>query len=187
MQSALSVRYGTVSQAFHWATAITVLLAFIYGPGGSEQHVYAQQEDAGRQLHETLGICVFILAVLRLLWRSIATRPEPPDVARWMGIAATVVQYGLYLLLLALPLTAIFGAWLEGHALTLLLGIQIPSPISAQHAFGATLAESHGWLGDVIMWLAGLHAIAALYHHFLLRDQVLISMLPRWISVRKKQ
>ncbi|HEV7814020.1 MAG TPA: cytochrome b/b6 domain-containing protein, partial [Janthinobacterium sp.] len=160
MQTKTSSRYGALSQAFHWLTAILVLVAFIYGPGGSEERVYLPQADAGRHLHETLGICILVLAVLRLLWRSVAARPEPPEVARWMGAVATMLQYGLYLLLFALPLTAMLGAWLEGHPLTLLWGLQISPPFSASRSLGATLAEVHGWLGDIIMWLAGLHAIA---------------------------
>ncbi|HSQ02515.1 MAG TPA: cytochrome b/b6 domain-containing protein, partial [Burkholderiales bacterium] len=84
-------RYGRVAQAFHWLTAILVLIAFIYGPGGSEQRVYSAARDFDRQLHETLGICVFALVVLRVLWRTIDTRPAPPQVPRWMGLAAKSV------------------------------------------------------------------------------------------------
>jgi cytochrome b561 len=185
MHTKTTSRYGAVSQAFHWLTAILVLLAFIYGPGGSEQRVYLPPSDAGRQLHETLGGCVFILAILRLLWRSVATRPQPPAVARWIGVAASLVQYGLYLLLLALPLTAIAGAWLEGHALTFLWGLRISPPFPPAHDLGLALSAIHGWLGDIIMWLAGLHAAAALYHHLVAKDEVLISMLPSWFPLKK--
>ncbi|VTU18154.1 hypothetical protein SRS16CHR_02175 [Variovorax sp. SRS16] len=178
-------RYGAVAQAFHWATAILVLAAFIYGPGGSEQRVYSPAFDSGRRLHETLGFCVLVLAVLRVLWRLVDTHPNPPEVSRWMGIAAKAVQGGLYLLLFALPLTAIAGAWLEGHPLTFLAGLQIPSPLSASHNAGAKIANIHTWLGDAILWLAGLHALAGLYHHLVLRDGVLVSMLPRWLGLRQ--
>jgi cytochrome b561 len=185
--AASPTRYGGVAQAFHWLTAILVLIAFIYGPGGSEQRVYAPEGDADRQLHETLGLIVFVLALLRLLWRAFDTRPEPPAVPRWMGWLAKAVQALLYVLLLALPLTAITGAWLEGHPLTLLGGATIPSPLSTRHDVGATLAELHGWLGDIILWLAGAHALAALYHHWMLSDGVLVSMLPRWMPLRPRR
>jgi cytochrome b561 len=163
---------------FHWLTAALVLVAFLYGPGGSEARVYSAARDAGRQLHETLGVCVLALALLRLLWRRIDIRPEPPAVSRWMGLGATAVQVGLYVLLFAVPLTAIAGAWLEGHPLTLLAGVTIAPPVAEAHAAGTKIAELHTWLGDAILWLAGLHALAALAHHFVLRDGVLLSMLP---------
>jgi cytochrome b561 len=180
-------RYGPVAQAFHWVTAILVLVAFIYGPGGSEQRVYSPARDFDRQLHETLGMCVFALAAMRMLWRAVAARPDPPQVPRWMGIASKAVQWGLYVLLFAVPLTAIAGAWLEGHPLTLLGGIEIPPLLGLSHDLGAQIATLHTWLGDAILWLAGFHALAALYHHIVLKDGVLASMLPRWLPLRRNK
>ena len=179
------LRYGVVAQAFHWATAIFVLIAFLFGPEGSELRVYSPGSDFERQLHESLGLFVFALLVMRILWRMVDKRPEPPQVPRWMSIAAQAVQGALYLLLFALPLTAISGAWLEGHPLTLMAGVEIPSLLRTAHATGATIATIHTWLGDAILYLAGFHALAALYHHLVLKDSVLASMLPRWIPLRK--
>jgi len=159
-------------------TAILVVAAFVYGPGGSEERVYSAAREFDRQLHETLGMSVLALVVLRLLWRVIAKRPESTPTARWMAIGAMVVQVTLFVLLFAVPLTAIAGAWLEGHALTLLWGIKVQPLMSEHHAVGKVLAEIHTWLGDAILWIAGLHTAAALYHHFVQMDSVLISMLP---------
>jgi cytochrome b561 len=184
MEQRSLARYRPVAQAFHWVTAILVLVAFIYGPGGSEERVYSPARDFDRQLHETLGMCVFALVVMRVLWRMVDTQPDPPQVPRWMGIAAKAVQWALYLLLFALPLTAITGAWLEGHPLTLLAGVEIPPLLGPSHDLGARIATLHTWLGDTILWLAGFHALAALYHHFVLKDGVLASMLPRRLALR---
>ncbi|MGN6529940.1 MAG: cytochrome b [Burkholderiaceae bacterium] len=174
-------RYGGAAQLLHWATAVLVLAAFVYGPGGPEERVYAPSRDFDRHLHETLGSTVFVLAVVRVAWRLVARRPDPAPVNRWMGLAAAAVQGLLYVLLFAVPLTAITGAWLEGHPLAYLGGLQIAAPFAASHDAGAAVATIHGWLGDAILWVAGLHAVAALYHHFILRDGVLASMLPRWV------
>ena len=184
MERRAGVRYSTLGLTLHWVTAVFVLVAFIYGPGGSETRVYAASRDFDRQLHETLGLVVFLLAVLRVIWRLAATTPEPPPAARWMTVAARGLQLSMYLLLFALPLTAAAGAWLEGHPLTLLAGIQIGPLLTESHEVGAAIAEVHTWLGDAILWLAGVHALAALYHHFVLRDRVLASMLPRWLLRR---
>jgi cytochrome b561 len=172
-------RYGALTQALHWATAVLVLAAYSFGPGGSEEKVYAAARDVERQLHETLGLCVFALVLLRLLWRLVDERPHPPQSARWMRVAASVVQGLLYALLFAVPLTAIAGAWLEGHPLTLLAGVEIQPLLGKAHAAGASVAKIHTWLGDALLWLAGGHALAGLYHHFLLKDGVMDAMLPR--------
>jgi cytochrome b561 len=185
MEKSAPGRYGSVAQAFHWLTAVLVLVAFIYGPGGSEQRVYSAARDFDRQLHETLGICVFALVAMRALWRLFDTRPKPPRVSKWMNIAARAMHWGLYLLLFALPITSISGAWLEGHPLTFLGGLKIPPLLASSHDVGARIATIHTWLGDAILWLAGLHALAAIYHHVLLKDGVLVSMLPRWFPLRQ--
>ena len=182
MNQRLRTSYSPIAQTIHWLTAVLVLVAFIYGPGGSEQRVYMPSRDFDRQLHETLGLCVFALLVIRLVWRALGSRPEPEPVARWMGLASKAVQGCLYLLLIAVPLTAITGAWLEGHPLTLLGGLKVAPLLNVSHDLGSQIAEIHTWLGDVILWLAGFHALAALFHHFVLRDGVLASMLPRWMA-----
>jgi cytochrome b561 len=179
-------RFGAVAQALHWATAVAVLAAFLYGPGGSETRIYDASRDTARQIHETLGMTVLALTVLRLCWRMAIKRPAAQPYARWMELTSRFVQATLYVLLLAVPLTAIAGAWLEGHPVGLLGGLQIHPPFAPQHAAGATIAEIHTWLGDAILWVAGLHAAAAIFHSLILRDGVLRSMLPGWLPYRDR-
>jgi len=184
MEHRTLARYGSVAQIFHWATALLVLAAYLYGLGGSEARIYSAARDFDRQLHETLGLCVFALVLLRVVWRMVDTRPAPPPLSRWMGLASKSVQGALYLLLFAVPLTAVAGAWLEGHPLTLLAGMQFAPPVASSHEVGAAIASLHTWLGDAIIWLAGFHALAAIFHHAVLKDGVLVSMLPRWVPLR---
>ncbi|MEY4750540.1 MAG: hypothetical protein RIQ60_2754 [Pseudomonadota bacterium] len=171
--------FSAPTRALHWLTAVLVLVAFIFGPGGSEQRVYLPARDFERQLHETLGLCVFALVLVRLLWRLVDVRPSLPPMPRWMSLSAHGVQAGLYMLLVAVPVTAILGAWLEGHPLTLLRGVMIAPQLAESHALGTSIARLHTWLGDAILWLAGAHAAAAIYHHHILKDDVLLSMLPQ--------
>lgn len=170
-------KYSAVGQSIHWLTVILVLTAFLFGPGGPESRIYDSAHDLGRQIHETLGLSVFTLVIIRLIWRAGARIPPPPDVPRWMRIAAKVVRVALYTLMIILPVTAISGAWLEGHDLTLLGGVSIAPRLAESHQLGETIAEIHGWLGDTILWVAGFHASAALFHHAILGDGVLASML----------
>ena len=181
-----TTRYGAVAQIFHWATAVLVLVAFLYGPGGSEQRVYSSANDFRRQLHETLGLTVFALVSLRVIWRQLDNQPYPPAVSRWMELASTTVQAALYVLMFLVPITAVAGAWLEGHPLTLLGGWEIDPKLAPVHDIGARIATLHTWLGDAIMWIAGVHAAAAIFHHFALRDGVLVSMIPRWVPLQRR-
>ncbi len=182
MQNSPSAHYSAPTKFIHWLTAILVLVAFIFGPGGPEERVYSTARDFERQLHETLGLCVLALALVRIAWQAFDKHPEPPSLARWMTLASNAVQMGLIVLLFVVPLSAVTGAWLEGHALTLLGAVTVPSPLPEWHAIGAVIGEVHGLLGDLILWLAGAHAAAGLFHHYLLRDDVLRTMLPKRIS-----
>jgi cytochrome b561 len=174
-------RYGAVAQALHWLTAVLVIAAYFMGPGGSEQRVYSSAIDFTRQVHETLGVAVFALVFVRLLWSAMDTGPEDPPMKPWMRYSAKLVHLVLYGLLIAIPVSAVVGAWLEGHPLTLWGFGNIGPMLSPAHDLGLSLADLHATLGNIILWVAGLHAVAALFHHFFLRDSVLVSMVPgRW-------
>ncbi|HEX7466289.1 MAG TPA: cytochrome b/b6 domain-containing protein, partial [Usitatibacter sp.] len=133
-----------------------------------------------------LGICVFLLVFARVAWRSVASPPALPPGPRWMELAAKALQGALYLLFFAVPLIAIAGAWLEGHPLTFLAGLQVAPLLPLAHDAGAQVASVHTWLGDALLWLAGLHAVAAIFHHIFLKDEVLVSMLPRWTRLQRR-
>ena len=184
MRSSSNVRYDLPSQAFHWLTAIAVTAAFILGPGGFGRQMHQGLDPATRLdilWHESLGILVFALTVLRLLW--LAVRPAAPKVAMsaWMHKASKLAHLALWLLLFAIPLTALLSLGSEGYPLTLLGGLRVDKLPFIAHSAIANLAnwgDVHQFLGDAIMWFAGLHAMAALYHHFVAKDSVLRSMLP---------
>ena len=175
--------YGAVTQLFHWLTVALVGTVYIVSPGGSEARVYSAAFDSARQTHETIGILLFGLVLMRILWRLYEPTPEPPPMAPWMKLSAGAAHFALYALLLAIPLTAIAGAWLENHPLTIFGIGNIGPMLSPVPGLGQSVAYIHTILGNVIIWLAGFHAAAALFHHYFMRDNILTSMLPDWIRL----
>ncbi len=171
-------RYSATAQLLHWMTVFLVVAAYITSVGGSETRVYSSANDVSRSLHELLGISVFALTLLRVCWRLIFPPPKSPEMPAWMELGARFGHWTIYALLVLVPVTAILGAWFEGHPLTVLVLGNIQPWLPQSRQIGLVLANIHGWLGDVLIWLAGIHAAAALYHHFWRRDTVLISMLP---------
>ena len=174
-------KYHPLSQIIHWLTAILVVIAFVLGPEDVDE-LDNPSLDLGLQTHETLGLAVFGLTVLRLLWTLFSQRPLAVPMAAWMRTISKVLQGSLYLLLIAVPLTAILGTWLEGNVLSLLDNVTITSPLSTSENLGEFLLELHPTLADSLLILAGIHAAAALFHHFILKDLVLATMLPEWLS-----
>nr|WP_256490317.1 cytochrome b/b6 domain-containing protein [Ideonella oryzae] len=184
MTSASSTQhFDPVSRAFHWLTAIVIVAAFILGPEHFGRLMRDGLDPATRWdivWHESLGVSVFVLTLLRLVW--VALRPAAPrfDMNPWMQRAARMLQDVLWLLMLLLPITALLALGSEGHPLTLLGGLrvdQMPFIANSPLAEAADWGEVHGFLGDAILWLAGAHAAAAIYHHVVLKDGVLKSML----------
>ena len=169
-------RYGAVAQTFHWLTAILVVAAYALSEDGPHSFIYSEANAAALKLHESLGVAVFALVLLRLLWRAVDRAPQDPPMPAWMHRASTLTHWGLYALLLAVPLTAIFGAWADGHPV-MVYRLGPVGPFFGDSGLGF-LARIHGLAGEFILWLAGLHAAAAISHHVILRDRVLKSMLP---------
>jgi len=170
-------RYGGVAQLFHWLTAVLVLAAFLVSEGGPPSRVYGETNAATLLLHESLGVALLLVVAVRLAWRALDRTPVVMPMPRWMTLMSQAAHWALFGLLIAIPATAIVGSWLGGHPVTI-YGIGAIGPFFEQSDAGEALMEVHGFLGDTVMWLAGLHAAAALYHHFVLRDRVLRAMLP---------
>jgi len=170
-------RYNSTARCFHWATVLLVIIAYIVSVGAPEKRVYSSADDFRRELHELLGLSVFVLTLVRMWWRAIFPPPNGPEMPIWMKLGARVSHWTIYTLLVVVPVTAILGAGFEGHPLTVLVVGNIQTWLPQSQLLGLALASIHGWLGDILIWLAGFHAAVALYHHFWRRDTVLRSML----------
>ena len=180
-------KYDFLSRAFHWVTAIVVLSAFFLGPADFGQIMHKGVDPATRGdivWHESLGIFVFVMTVLRFLW--VAFRPSTPQakMPRWMLVTGKLVHVALWILLLALPTTALLSLGSESHPLTLLGGVRLDQLYAIGSSSIAKLADwgdVHKFLGNAIIWIVGLHAAAAIFHHVILKDGVLYAMLPyKW-------
>lgn len=172
-----STRFGPVAQTFHWLTVILVAGAYVTGLDGPPDAIFGAAGEGPRRLHESLGFLVLIVTALRLIWRAGDGRPKDQTDRKWMAVTGRVVQWFLFGLLVAVPLTAIVGLWLGGHPLSL-YGTDVSSPFAGSVGGGEAVLETHKLVGNVILWLAGLHAAAALFHHYVLKDGVLAAMLP---------
>lgn len=184
MKSNVAPPYDSLSRVFHWLTAIAITVGFILGPGDFGR-LMDQGVDPATHLdivwHESLGILVFVLTLLRLVW--VAFRPAAPRVpmAGWVYAVGKLAHLALWILLLALPTTAVLALGSEGHPLTLLGGVRIDQmPWIANSAIAPLTdwGDVHKFLGATIMWIAGFHAAAAIFHHVVLKDRVLTNMLP---------
>ena len=168
-------RYDGVSILLHWLTAGLVVVLWTLGQTIDFFPKGAPKIDA-RSVHITLGATLGVVLLIRVLWRASAGRKLPLAAQGWLGVTAKVVHYGLYVLVAVTVVLGIFNAWQRGDVLFNVY--RIPQLIPGDRALRHALGELHGDCADVVLIVAGLHAAAALAHHYLLRDRVLRRMLP---------
>lgn len=171
-------RWGAVSQAFHWLSALLLVAIAAIGllmedlPNTPDKiRLYA--------LHKSLGITLLALVLLRLAWRLARPVPaHPPGLAPWMRRAAAGVHWGLYALMLAMPLSGWLLNSAEGYPLQWFKLFNLPALAPKSDALADLAHDLHEngfWL--LVALVAG-HVLAALYHHLFLRDGTLQRMLP---------
>ena len=169
-------RYSRVAIAFHWTIALLVIVNLAIGLGGDAVPALG----ALFPLHKAIGITVLVLTLGRVAWR-LAHRPPPLPTTTpgWERGLAHATHWTLYALLLAMPLTgwAMSSNPDRRRPLTWFGAFDIPYlPVSSG---GAKLGHDlHGLFGWAMLLLVVLHVAAALRHHFLLRDTILLRMAP---------
>jgi cytochrome b561 len=135
--------------------------------------------------HKWTGITIFLLALARIAWR-LTHRPPPyaADFPRWQRRAAGAMHAVLYALIVVIPLTG----WLYSSAAgvtTVYFGVlPLPDLLAKDKALAELLKSVHVTLNYALLILVLLHVMAALQHHFFMRDQILARMLP-WAGRRK--
>lgn len=172
---ATPARYDGFSILLHWITAVLVVILWTLGQTIDWFPKGAPRIDA-RSTHIALGATLGLVLLIRMGWRATAGRSLPLADSGWMGFLAKAVHYGLYLLVAATVTLGIFNAWQRGDILFNVY--TIPTLVPGDVALRRTLGSLHGDFADVVLIVAGLHAAAALMHHYLLRDSVLRRMLP---------
>ena len=170
----LRERYGTVTQGLHWLAALLILAA--WGLGFMlEDFPKGPARLTAIQVHSMLGLLVLTFAVLRILSRLATSAPEPLGPA-WVERFARLGHGALYALTLALPATGLLLRWAHSGEATLLGGWTIPAPF--------TIPGEEFWAGthELIAYaLAALvlgHVVAALWHQYVLRDDVFARIVP---------
>ena len=169
--------YDDVAVALHWATAILVIVQFLLAISWDFFGKATREEM--QSLHVSMGVLLTIVVVARIVWRLMPGHHRPAIVTGWVKLASKAVHYLLYVLLVAQACLGFTWRWAQGHQVGFFGLFGIPGPYGAlDRGTRHILAESHQYIGWAIVIIAFGHALAALYHHYFLRDRVLGRMLP---------
>lgn len=171
-------RYHLSSVALHW-----LMLALFIG-------VYASinlrelfdkgsaPREALKSLHFMLGLLMFALVWLRLSMRikhaAPGISPTPPA---WQEAAAKAAHLALYAIMIGMPLMGWLLLSAAGKPIPF-FGLELPALIGPDKALAGQLKQAHELVGELGYFLIGAHAVAALFHHYIKRDNTLLRM--RW-------
>lgn len=171
-------RYGGLSIGIHW---IMVLL-FIGIYGAVNLHDLFEKGSALRDglmtWHFMLGLLVFTLVWLRLATRLSGPTPAiVPQLPRLQLQSSKLLHLALYLLMIGMPLTGWLMLSAAGKSIPF-FGLELPPLIGENKELSKQIKELHETVGTTGYFLIGLHTVAALYHHYIKRDNTLMRMLP---------
>ncbi|MEO7432423.1 MAG: cytochrome b [Dokdonella sp.] len=179
-----ALRYGSVSIAMHWL--MVALMVGVYAcielreffPKGSDLR------ESLKTWHFMLGLGIFLLVFARLAFR---TGPRPsitPPIPRWQHFVSVLMHLALYVFMIVMPLLGWLTLSAEGHPIPF-FGLHLPALVNADPSIAEWADELHETIGVTGYYLIGLHAAAALVHHYFMRDNTLMRMWPRLTRARR--
>jgi cytochrome b561 len=170
--------YGAVAKFLHWGIVILIIVQYFLAEAAEELPDGAGKLDMITR-HKSFGMLLLLLALARIGWK-LANRGLPPPVPMPNGqrIAAAAGHGLLYLLLLAQPISGWIMSSAAGYPVSLFGLVDFPALVGENHDLHESLEEVHELLFTALAVVALLHALAALYHHFFMKDDTLRRMLP---------
>lgn len=175
-----AAQYGWLSAGLHWLMLFLLVAVYVsmelrgYYPKGSATR------EAMKTWHYMLGISVLALASVRLAVHCIGPVPAiSPAPTKMQHASANWMKIALYVFMLGMPLLGWALLSAKGAPIPF-FGLQLPALLNESKALAESIKEVHETVATVGYFLVGLHAAAALYHHYLLRDDTLRRMSLKW-------
>jgi cytochrome b561 len=173
-----TTRYGSISIGLHWL--MLLLLVAVYACMDLNE-LYPKGSDARAALkawHYMLGLSVLLLVALRFAVNMLGPVPRiEPLPPAWQRLAARSTHVALYALMIVMPLLGWLILSANGKPIPF-FGLQLPALIGESRQVAEWVKELHEFIGTAGYFVIGLHAAAALFHHYFVRDNTLRRMLP---------
>lgn len=173
--SGVTQRYDATSVALHWITAVLVVSLWVIahfiddfprGPARTNM----------RSVHILLGALLASILIYRIYWRARSGRAMPPINSGALAVVTRLGHISLYVVLIATIALGVTNAWVRGDSF---FGVwTIPSIAPGDRALRKQVGDLHELAANTILIVAGVHALIALTHHFILRDATLRRMWP---------
>lgn len=170
--------WSSIAKFLHWLVALLIFTQFALGWLAVTWRMSPAKLDLFIW-HKSTGMLILVLVVLRLVWRGVAPAPPlPAPMPRWERAVAHASHALLYLVMLGMPLTGWIVSSASGVPFKMFRRIPLPPIVGADKHIADLASLAHFSLGVLLAALLVVHIAAALRHHFIQRDNVLLRMLP---------
>ena len=166
--------YHPVSIALHWLMFLLFAAALLFIELRGNVPKGSPLRDVLRGWHVDAGLLVLLFAFVRVGSRVGFGGPKPIG-PRLQAAAASALHGVLYLVMFLLPITGVVFSQAGGHDVAL-FGWTLPHLVAPNPALRASVRDVHELLGNAVYFLVGIHALAALWHHFVVKDETLRRM-----------
>ena len=169
-------KYNSTAKSFHWLSAILVIGLFAAGYWMVDLSYYSEWYKTAPHWHKSVGLCFVVITISRLIWKLISTSP-PIEGSAFEKKAATSAHHLIYILLFTMFLSGYLISTADGRGIDVFDWFQVPglgSFIEDQEDYAGLV---HEYVAYTLIGLASLHALAALKHHFINKDNTLKKML----------
>jgi len=170
-------RYTPLAMLLHWVLALAIVTAFGVGLYMSDLPMSMTRLKLFNW-HKWAGVTILALSALRLLWRLTHRPPAEPPMPAWQALAARAVHGLLYLMFFAVPLAGWAYSSAAGFPIVWFGLLPLPDFVPVDKALAEQLKELHELLAWGLAALVLAHVGAALKHHFIDKDGLLLRMMP---------
>ena len=177
-------RFSSLSIALHWV--MVLLISAVYAVILLREN-YLKGSDMREGLktwHFMLGLTVLSLVIIRLIVRFSSRKPPiTPAPPAWQALLAKTTHFALYAFMLVMPIAGWVILSASGKPIPF-FGLELPALVGQSKALAGQVKELHETVGTIGYFLIGLHALAALFHHYIVKDDTLRRMLPGGVLSR---
>ncbi len=175
-----SSHYGLVSILMHWLVALAVFGLFGLGYWMVGLDYYSSWYKTAPDLHKSIGLVLFALMLGRVLWRWFSPPPSAlPNHGRMTRLASKLGHGFLYLGLFVLMISGYLISTADGRGIPVFGLFEVPASLTSIPDQEDVAGLVHEYLAWALVIFAGIHALAALKHHFIDRDRTLVRMFGR--------
>jgi cytochrome b561 len=169
--------YTRTARAWHWITAVLVLIMAPIGIAMANAD-FGKAQDTLYHVHRSIGMLLLPIVLIRLIYRLRHPPPPLPDeIPAIQQVAAHMTHWALYVLLIVQPIVGWIATSAYRAPILFFWLFEVPPIWPVDQPFSEQAFALHRWIGIAIAVLVCAHIGAALFHHFILRDRVLMRMV----------